>query len=228
MRRRSRFTRTRQFTLGVALMLVVFSPLVGCDAQAAAKLPAAITEAELPPVATDTPQAVVSTLLRTIRADLRARADRDRDAIKAASAQLIACADVDAITASLGKQPQLKAALGDDVVAGFVRHWSAIVAYYAGGIDLESIRIEPDKKDETRTTAFVDVHGDDDDATLQITLQRTGEDPDAWRVRRVTFADPRKLVDAESAVAAEAIEAIPQPPAAMEAEAAEPDPTSDN
>jgi len=155
-----------------------------CAGCGKAPRPAAAASAPaMPAVSLDTPADAARSLLECLRGELDAVARNDQAAQAQYLETLRTLAAAESIKQRMADLPHFKLMLGDDLVAGVIHNWGAMLAYYADGLRLDQLR--QTSVGRTAATVIVPASGPADEALLQITCVREGDGP--WRVRRLDF-----------------------------------------
>lgn len=162
-----------------AAWLVSLALLGGCERAAPVASDRRVPAAPL--VDTSTPEATVASALRLMEFGAAAAAAGDAASVQDADVRLRAIVDEPEVLRGLGRRSAL---LGEDPIQRIVRLWRASVAYYAGGIDVDSVRrIRGDQRRE------YGAWGRRGDAVALILVTVMAHREGSWRVIAVTLGD---------------------------------------
>jgi len=166
--------------IGAALALGAL--VGGCDQRGYLNTPQTVT---VTLEEAGSPEAVVRSMLTTIRNRVRAAANHDDKAAKRAQERMVALAAREAIHQRFEQQPVYRMLVGDNEVEGLTSLWAAALAYYAKGFDFRRMRTVGSAQ-AGEAVVFVPANAPDDKAVLRITCVRQ---PDGrWAVSRIDFA----------------------------------------
>jgi hypothetical protein len=166
------------------LCLLVCGVLAGCRPP-----PATTTSPAEVEVSLRTPQDAARSLVELLRAHLgalarheHAAADGYRDQI---AREVVARDDIMARFNALS----VRTARGEaEVLPRLVESWASAVAYYAGGLDLEHMRLSAMAGDSGKGVVEIPAHGPGDEARLDVACIRGADEK--WRVIGIEFGLP--------------------------------------
>jgi len=143
-----------------------------------------------PAIVLDTPENAVGSLLPLLRAQLTAVAAHDREATRRARDQvvwhIVPQAEMLRRHARLAEASEAERMRMLDTL---VESWAAIMAYYADGLELSALQVEPAGGSATTTVVRLPVHAADRRAVLRVTCV-FGPQTKEWRVVGLELAPP--------------------------------------